>query len=480
MEPTNRKRQAALATRRFGLGARPGEMRTIGADPRAWLTSQLVAEHELPKPLQELPSTGDDAWAFFGWLLDQGRAARRARRRGEPAPDARGSLEEVFHPRYERALQARFQVAADTDAPFRERLVHFWSGHFVISSARPVTVALPPSFERDVVRPHVTGRFEDMLLASSKHPGMILYLDNERNLGPRSQRARNPRKRLIELPIDAPTGLNENLAREILELHTLGVDGGYTQADVTSFAKVLTGWRIRVRPFFRGLYDGADLVQFDEEAHEPGPQEVLGKVYAQQGMDQGEAVLHDLVRHPATARFVATKLARHFVADVPAPSLVDRLALVFRETEGDLAAVSAALVTSEEAWTAEARKLRRPEELLMAAGRALPEQAPDGAMLHRTLREMGQLPQWASSPAGFPDIEGEWSGGDAVWKRLAWAQEHGGRAAKDFHDAGAVVARADDVLGEALHPDTRVAIARAGGPAEALALMLASPEFQRR
>lgn len=472
--------RAALAIQRFGLGARPGEQREVARDPRGWLAAQLVPERELPAPFDELPSTGDDAWAFFGWLIETGMAARRAKRRGRPVPDAMASLEATFHPRYERALAARFQVAAATDAPFRERLVHFWSGHFVISAARPVTLALPPSFERDVVRPHVMGRFEDMLLASTKHPGMLLYLDNERNLGPRSQEAREPRRRLFRLPIDPPTGLNENLAREVLELHTLGVHGGYTQADVTRFAKVLSGWRIRVRPFFRGLYDAEDLTRFDADSHEPGPQTVLGKVYPQAGVEQGESVLRDLARHPSTAAFVSTKLARHFVADVPPPALVDRLATVFRETGGDLAALSRALIESPEAWAVPPNKLRRPEELLLAASRALPEVAADGAALHRILREMGQLPYWAPSPAGFADRESEWSGGDAVWKRLAWAQDLGRRGAAGFHDPVAVVARADDVLGAALRPATRVAVARADDAAQALALLLASPEFQRR
>ncbi len=425
-----------------------------------------------------LPSTGDDLWAFFGWLLDTGRAARRARRRGEPPPDGEGGFAATFEPRYEAALAARFRAAVESDAPFRERLVHFWANHFVVSSARPVTVALPPSFERDVVRPHVMGRFEDMLLASSKHPAMLLYLDNERNLGPGSERALHPPKRRL-LPIDPPTGLNENLAREILELHTLGVDGGYTQADVTRFAKVLSGWRIRVRPFFRRFHDGAALMRFDAKAHEPGPQTVLGRVYAQEGMDQGEAVLHDLARHPSTAHFVATKLVRHFVADDPPAPAVQRLARVFRETEGDLAEVSRALVALPEAWEAPPR-LRRPEELWIAGARALPEAPLDAAHLHRTLREMGERPQWPPSPAGYPDRSRAWDGGDAVWKRLAWAQDLGARAAGGFASAREAVARAEDVLGAGLSRRTRSLMAEAGHPAGALALALASPEFQRR
>ena len=466
-----------VALQRLGLGARPGDRAVVGADPRAWLRAQLAPEPELPDPIDALPSTGDDAWAFFGWLFEQGRAARRARSRGEAPPDGFQSFEATFHPRYETALEARFRAAVETDAPFRERLVHFWSGHLVISAARPVTVALPPAFERDVVRPNVMGRFEDMLLASSKHPGMLLYLDNERNLGPRSERARNPRKPRL-LPIDPPTGLNENLAREILELHTLGVDGGYSQADVTRFAKVLSGWRIKVRPFFRRFYDGDDLMRFDEDSHEPGPQTVLGRVYPQEGVDQGEAVLRDLVRHPSTAHFLATKLARHFVSDDPPKALVERLARAFHASDGDLAVFHGALLDAPEVWETPLRKLRRPEELALAGARAVPEVGPSGAELHRTLREMGQLPYWAPSPAGFPDLQGEWSGGDAIWKRLAWAQDLAERAPLGSKDA--VVSRAEDVLGEAFHPATRAVLASAATPAESLALLLASPEFQRR
>ena len=472
----NRRRQAAWATRRFGLGARPGEIEHVGSDPVGWLQAQAVPEETLPAPLDDLPSTGEDLWAFFGWLFSAGRAARRAKRRGEPPPDGALAFDQAFAERYQTALAARFEVAATTETPFREHLVHFWANHFVISSARPVTVAMPPSFERDVVRPHVMGRFEDMLLASTRHPGMLLYLDNERNLGPSSKRAADPRKRRL-LPIDPPTGLNENLAREILELHTLGVDGGYSQADVTRFAKVLSGWRIRVRPFFKRFHDGDDLMRFDDDSHEPGPQTVLGRVYAQSGMDQGEAVLRDLARHPSTARFVATKLVRHFVADVPPPRAVERLAAVFRETDGQLAEVSKALVALPEAWTATA-KLRRPEELLMAGARALPEARADAPTLHRVLDEMGQKPQWPPSPAGYADRESEWGGGDAVWKRLAWAQDTSARAG--LASSGDALARAEDVLGPLLSKPTRRILEQTEDPKAALALALASPEFQRR
>ncbi len=469
--------QAVLATQRFGLGARPGENRAIAGDPRGWLRAQTVPEMELPTPLASLPATGEDLWAFFGALFDIGRKTRRARRRDEPIPDGDLAFERHFAPRYQAALHARLSVAAETDTPFRERLIHFWANHFTISSARPVTIALPPSFERDVVRPHVMGRFEDMLGASTRHPGMLLYLDNERNLGPNSHRAENPERRGL-IPIDPATGLNENLAREILELHTLGVDGGYSQQDVTRFAMTLSGWRIRVRPFFRSRHDGADLVRFDAKSHEPGAQTVLGTVYAQENGAQAEAVLHDLVRHPATARFIAQKLVRHFVADVPPEPAVARIAQVFRESEGDLAEVSRALVELPEAWQRPS-KLRRPEELVIAGARAVPGSLAAGPDLVQTLTEMGQRPQWAPSPAGFPDVASEWRGGDALWKRLAWAQAAAADSADAFGGPNDVLTRAADVLGPYLGDRTRRALG-AAPPTTALAALLSSPEFQRR
>ncbi|MDJ0786894.1 MAG: DUF1800 domain-containing protein [Myxococcota bacterium] len=473
---------SALAAHRFGLGAAPGEIRAIGADPRGWLEQQLVPEKELPAPIDALPSTGDDLWAFFGFLLDTGIRTRRARRKGEEPPDGEKGFAETFLPRYETALEARLRVATATTTPFREHLVHFWSNHFVVSSARPVTTALPPAFERDVVRPHVVGRFEDMLMASSKHPAMLLYLDNERSIGPNSRAGRNPSKRRL-LPIDPPTGLNENLAREILELHSLGVDGGYTQDDVRSFAKVLTGWRIKVRPLFRGLYEGDELVRFDARAHEPGVHFVLGKAYPQKGMDQGEAVLQDLARHPSTARFVATKLTRHFVDDAPPEPMVERLARVFRDTDGDLGEVSRALVRSDEAWQPRTSKLRRPEELVIAGLRALPEVPWTGRQLHRVLREMGQRPYWPPSPAGYSDRADDWAGADGVWKRLAWAQAMGRRATRreeGLGDTTLALERAADVLGPLLGETTAAALGAETRPATTLALLLSSPEFQRR
>ena len=246
-----------------------------------------------------------------------------------------GEYKKAFLPRYAAAVKARFDTAVATERPFFERLVHFWTNHFVVSGAKPGAICMPPSFERDAIRPNVTRRFGDMLMASSKHPAMLFYLDNFQSIGPNSKVGKDPSLRATRgaQAFAAPqkTGLNENLAREIMELQTLGVRSGYTQADVTSFARVITGWTIARPPHVpgwmlvaQGRLSGPGLFDFDEDEHEPGPQTILGKVYAQSGVDQGEAVLSDLARHPATARFISTKLARHFIADDPPPAVVEQ------------------------------------------------------------------------------------------------------------------------------------------------------------
>jgi uncharacterized protein (DUF1800 family) len=288
---------------------------------------------------------------------------------------------------------------------------------------------------------------------------MLRYLDNDRSAGPDSRlvgrlaRARGDEARI--------TGLNENLAREVLELHTLGVDGGYSQADVTALAQVLTGWR-----------PGG----FDAAWHQPGPKSMLGKTY-REGPEALEAVLTDLSRHPSTARFVSLKLARHFVADDPPPALVETLAKTWRESDGDLAAVSAALVRAPEAWAAAPAKLKSPGEFVLSTARVLGlgasafERHADAG-----IAQLGQRPQAAPSPAGWPDRAAEWLGPEAVWKRVEWAHRVGDRLGGRL-DARAL---ADRSLGPWLADGTRREIERAADGAQALALLLLAPEFQRR
>jgi uncharacterized protein (DUF1800 family) len=497
--------EAVIDANRFGLGARPGDIAQISSDPQGWLLGQLTPESEPPAPLRALPSTVDDLSVFFKWVRQIAAEARahgmdpyHLKPQGAPAPsgamagDAGFSIEreylKTFLPRYAVAVKARFDAAVASERPFFERLVHFWVNHFVVSGAKPGAIAMPPSFERDVVRPNVTGRFFDMLMASTRHPAMLFYLDNYNSIGPNSKVGKDPALRAgggdQAFANPQHIGLNENLAREILELQTLGVRSGYTQADVTNFARVITGWTIarapRVKPIqlvLGGRLNARGLFEFDDEEHEPGPQTIMGKVYGQGGVDQGEAVLADLARHPATAHFLATKLARHFVADDPPPAAVDRLAKVYLASDGDLGAVCAALVRSPEAFDPVSRKFKAPDDYMISAARALPALQVDAGPLLRAYGSMGQTPYNPPGPNGWPDVEAEWLGADAVWKRFEWANQAAQSVATTTMNP---VALAKDLLGATLSTATAQAIARAESTAQGLTLLLASAEFQRR
>ncbi|MCW5643620.1 MAG: DUF1800 domain-containing protein [Rhodoferax sp.] len=531
---------AAVALNRFGLGARPGEIAAVRPDPRGWLHAQLRPETALPAPMAALPSTVDDLGAFRKWTAELARSARArgmdpATMRSAPADRRRattigsmagaaagddnnngddvaaaaasmraqasgmsrigadglsveGSFKQVFGPRHARALKARFDVAVATERPFFERLVHFWSNHFVVSGAKPGAIAMPPSFERDAIRPHVTGRFVDMLLASTKHPAMLFYLDNLLSIGPNSALAQNPalRRRPAQQDFAIPRsiGLNENLAREILELQTLGARGGYDQADVTSLARIITGWTIARPPrvsyarlTLQGRLNGPGLFDFDPDAHEPGVHRLLGVAFAQPGVAQGEAALRALAAHPSTARFIATKLARHFVTDDPPPEVVERLATVFRDTDGDLARVCAALVDLPQGQLQPLQKFKTPQEFLVSAARGLPGLDIDATRLQRTLANLGQVVYNPPGPNGWPDVEAEWLGADAVWKRFLWAGEAASAVASGTL-APAALAR--ELLGDTVSAATLQAIERAESPTQGLTLLLASAEFQRR
>ncbi len=471
---------AVIAANRFGFGEPPDDMAALASDPRGWVTTQIGAEKQLPAPLAALPSTMDDQLAFFQWL-------RSYRQELKSADGKSGSVEKSYvkalYPRYQNAVNARFDAAVETPTPVFERLVHFWSNHFVVSGAKPVAIALPPSFERDAIRPYVTAKFSDMLLAVAKHPAMLIYLDNTRSIGAHSEWAKNPPRRPKAFAaIPAPTGLNENLAREILELHTVGVNGGYDQADVTHFANVITGWQVLsprqfVRFAARWAGIGSELFYFNDAAHEPGAQQVMGKTYPSGGVEQGEAVLHDLARHPATANFIATKLARHFVADDPPPAVVARLAAVFRETDGDLGAVTRTLVESPEVWAQPRTKLKQPEEYLISAIRTMGGPPLQGRQVVASLNEMGQRPYMSPGPDGWSDQQDYWLSPDGVWKRIEWAQLAGHALAGSITQP---TVYADGVFGSTLSATTRTAIARAESPAQGLALLLTSPEFVRR
>jgi uncharacterized protein (DUF1800 family) len=352
--------------------------------------------------------------------------------------------------------KAHFDAAITAEIGFVERLVWFWSNHFCVNADDTVMAG---GYEREAIRPHVLGRFVDLLQAAEGHPAMLLYLTNTLSMGPNSVAG-----------INRTRGLNENLAREILELHTLGVRTGYTQDDVTSFAKVITGWTIL--PTDSNPDHGGEFL-FHRRLHEPGPQTVIGKSYRDTGVEQGRAVLADLVRHPATATHIAVKLARHFVADDPPPALVALLTQRFNETEGDLWEVSKALVTAPESWSEERVKIKRPSEWNVALLRAA-RFAGDVRAIVPGLNRLGE-PLWRPpSPRGFPDDNAAWLDGLSHRLDIAnnFAQRNGDRL-----DAAAML---ETALGPLASEETRRAVARAETKPQALTLMLMAPEFQWR
>jgi uncharacterized protein (DUF1800 family) len=515
-----RDSQAALvALNRFGFGARggaSGDLVNAASDPRGFVKAELNRAYGLLLELPGLQSTPALAAAVFAYQaevklareaaapatdamaprrnlsLDSAAAGMSGKTSAMEAPEKGGATApmpstpmqsteamqpnaakpqvqptaqplNVIQKTFRAEALARLQRAMIADCGFAERLVTFWSNHFCISANKGELARIwAGSFEREAIRPHVLGRFVDMLKAAEQHPAMLFFLDNQQSLGPDSRAGQN-RKR----------GLNENLAREIMELHTLGVGGGYTQDDVTSLARIITGWTFAGR---QGQLGTPGTFVFNTNAHQPGAQLLLGKSYADNGVAQGEAALEDIARHPSTAKFIATKFARHFVADEPPPSLVARLQEVFRKSDGDLGALAAALLDSDEAWQAPQTKIRSPYEFLVATGRLLMQLPDDPTRYLGGLNLLGQ-PLWTpAGPNGFPDTNAAWAAPEGMKLRLDIAAQVASRLADNIDPRDLL----ELVAADAASPETRRTIERAESRQQALALLLMSPEFQRR
>ena len=473
------KAEAALALHRFGLGPRAGSIAAIASDPRGALVAELDRPGAGRLDSPDLLDSAIAARAAFQFQQAQ-RAARRAERAMRevnaqaPAGDASsGEMKPADQPPPERPsgppvpqqiyldeAKARIHAALGAELGFAERLVWFWSNHFCVSADKGGVRPICGAYEREAIRGHVLGRFGDMLLAVESHPAMLIYLDNARSIGPDSFAGLRQKR-----------GLNENLAREILELHTLGVRTVYTQADVTNFANVITGWTVIG---FRQDPARAGEFVFNPNMHQPAAQTVVGKSYSDRGVEQGRAVLATLAHHPATAKHIATKLARHFVADEPPPALVDRLAKRFLDTHGDLKEVAKALITAPEAWATPPSKIKRPGEWIIAALRAVGVTPPDIGPVMQAHNLLGE-PLWRpSAPKGFPDESAPWLNGLA--QRLDIANLLARRVGEQVDPR--------EVFEETLAPlastETRQAIARAESRPQALALLFMAPEFQRR
>jgi uncharacterized protein (DUF1800 family) len=476
-------RGAALALHRFGFGPRrgstSGSIAAIASDPQGALLADLEAPNAGQIVNADLPTSGAEirtGYAFNAARLARANLERRRKEAADAAamanpgagnsmaaedkPPAGPAQPDAVPPQRQIFLdeaRARIGAANDADIGFVERLVWFWSNHFCVSADG---TAAAGAYEREAIRPHVLGRFGDMLQAAEGHPAMLFYLDNWQSIGPDSV-----------LGINNKRGLNENLAREILELHTLGVRTVYTQADVTTFAKVLTGWTFL--PSATNPEHGGEFV-FNSLMHEPGDQTMIGKTYPSGGVQQGRSVFEDLARNPATARHVSTKLARHFIADDPPPALIDRLTLRFLETEGDLKAVAKALVTAPEAWAPERAKIKRPGEWLVATRRAAGRKDVNIQRITNQQALLGE-PLWRpSAPKGFSDDNAAWL--DGLTLRLQAANAFAQVVAADVDPKELV----DVALGPLATEETRLAVARAESKVQALTLLVMAPEFQRR
>ncbi|HZU51026.1 MAG TPA: DUF1800 domain-containing protein [Sphingomicrobium sp.] len=479
---------STIALNRFGLGRRADEQ--APEDAKRWLLQQLDHFDAAPRALAQVPRRTEVIAQLADYLSAQ-QMAGKLKRQVQPAslptavapPPAQADsgaeelkkfLRQSIQQDYLVMNAARVDAALTTASPFVERLVHFWANHFAVSVDKLPVIGLAGLLEFEAIRPHVLGKFSDMLLAVEQHPAMLVYLDQAQSVGPDSLAGLRSAMRGGK-----QRGLNENLAREIMELHTLGVRSGYSQADVTEFARALTGWTVSGLsrgPGARFIGGTPGEFQFAAVLHEPGRRMIMGRTYAQEGEQQARSILLDLATNPATARHIATKLARHFAGDDPPQALVERLTKSYVASGGDLPALYRVLIASPEPWAPRPLKFKNPWEWTLSALRAVDARELEPKQAAGVLRQLGQATWQPGSPAGWDDIAASWAGPDALVRRVEIAQRIAEKAAPNL-DARTL---AEKLFPDSLSEATRTAVARAESPAEGLALLLVSPEFVRR
>ena len=446
-----------IALNRFGLGPAPGEAKRAEDDPRGWVKAQIKSSQRTPKLLARFRGS---AAIIKDMALDRNNDPKSTKKRGE-----------IYRKEFLAEMLQRAEHAVQTETPFAERMVMFWSNHFTVSSDKKFIAPAIPAYEREAIRPHIFGKFSDMLKAVIGHPVMLAFLDNHLSKGPRSPMGI---RQIIRSGVR--TTLNENLAREILELHTLGVDGGYDQDDVLELAKAISGWSHGAIRLPHDDSPPSGRFEFNKYMHEPGRKKILGKTYREKGVKTGLEVLNDLARHPSTARHIATKLVRHFVADDPPQDAVDKITSVFKQTNGDLAKVSYALIDLEAVWANPLSKVKTHYELVISTFRAGGRKNIMPMALADPLREFGQMPFSAATPAGWPDEASQWISPESLMRRIEWLEKIAGDLPANTNPSRAL----DELLGPVVSDNTRLWVSRAPSVSAGLGLVLASPEFQRR
>jgi len=403
---------------RTSFGVRPGDVervRSTGLD--RYIDDQLhperISDAGLDARLLELDtlrmSSRQIADQFEIPLAEARKAAAAKSSEGQPDPEQQKHAARVV----QELQQQKVLRAVYSNRQLQEVLVDFWFNHFNVDARKGVDRFLLTAYERDVIRPHVFGRFRDLLEATAKSPAMLFYLDNWMSADPAGPHIRIARRFPPPVNLKAPRGLNENYGRELMELHTLGVDGGYTQQDVTEVARAFTGWTID-KPREGGGF------KFEPRLHDEGRKLVLGHVIDAGGMRDGEEVLDLLARHPSTARFIATKLARHFVSDTPPPALVDRVAARFRETDGDLREVMRTLLTSPEFLAPDVydQKIKTPFEFVVSAVRATDAEVRNAMPLAQQVNQLGEPLYQCQPPTGYKDTADAWVNTGALVGRM--------------------------------------------------------------
>jgi uncharacterized protein (DUF1800 family) len=453
------------ATNHLGLGANARDL-LHARSPAAWVKDQIGAS----TTVAGMPATRDQIALYQDSLR-----ARQEARSASIAPDKRALKLRMAQKSYRqesrdavtRTLLLRLQQSTMTEAPVKERLALFWSNHFTVSRLdRPQIAGACAAYENEAIRANLDGHFAELLVSVVQHPVMLLFLDNAVSTGPNSVLGKRRSR----------SGINENLAREILELHTLGVDGGYGQEDVMALARIITGWTVGNTRSRRYGIEPGDF-GFLDLIHEPGTQRLLGRDYADQGLDQGVSALRDLAAHPSTARFIARKLVTQLAGDTPSDADIDQVAAVFQQTDGHLPSVHAAALNLESVWEPAVRKFKTPYELLVSALRGLDVVRPPGAegLLH-ALATMNHSPFFAPSPAGWPDTAGHWSSPTALDQRISWGVSIAEYLGNHFDAPKAAV----NMLDPSSSARLLTAIDEAASPTQGLALLLASPDFQWR
>lgn len=456
--------EQSIALNRFGLGARPQDPAV--SDPRGWLLAQLDHFDARPASIAAAPDYRQ-ASAQIKTIRDAQHAAR-IDASPQALADAR-AMNAGTRQFMSQQVNARILTAVQSETPFAERLVHFWSNHFAVSTNKADLVSAAGPFEFEAIRPNIMGRFSDLVAAAENHPAMLSYLDQQVSVGPNSPAAKRFPKRAA--------GLNENLGREILELHTLGVRTGYTQADVTEFARALTGRTIigmGAGGQLPGVY-GAPFYLAD--IHEPGDRLILGQRYKDGQAEQAQAILADVAIRPETARHISTKLATHFVSDTPPPAVVNRMVTAFQSSGGDLKAVYRAMIASPESWAPTQGKFKSPWDWTISALRAVNPNPDTLATAQQVLQRLGQ-PVWQSgSPAGWADTQATWASSDELMRRFDVANQ---MAAKQAPQAPISEAALSALLPGVLRNQTVSVLRGTTSPQQQLALLLVAPEFQRR